>query len=380
MMARHLPVAPRPYRDELLSSWLARVACRYGLTHQALVGWLADDGESLSPIQSIDDRLPTPEQVRQWARNCGVDPERLHRLSLSRRHPQRPNSWYVSSGPDWPPSPTIGAPPVCLACLAADHAAGCDARLRADWALAEHCICPVHGQLLYDRCLRCGHRLSVTFRLREGRACAVCRWCEAPLVDRGGEDSAPRHVALIETALSIQRQVAQSADGESRAREQLARALATLWAPLDRPTAARPTLALWLNESGWRCPYEVRHVVGAKAPLGQLPVGWRFVTLLALNDVFGADPDEVRTISEIAGRLTRRAASRRIRSVLPPPRPIVTDPLPRSSAEYERLANQILADPGWIDAQRLPRRKRDRARARLIDAALSRNVRPAAGS
>ncbi|WFU07474.1 hypothetical protein QA648_36755 (plasmid) [Rhizobium sp. CB3171] len=135
-----------------------------------------------------------------------------------------------------------------------------------------------------------------------------------------------------------------------------------------------------MNESGWRCPYEVRHVVGAKAPLGQLPVGWRFVTLLALNDVFGADPDEVRTISEIAGRLTRRAASRRIRSVLPPPRPIVTDPLPRSSAEYERLANQILADPGWIDAQRLPRRKRDRARARLIDAALSRNVRPAAGS
>lgn len=34
------------YRDELLSSWLARVACRFGLTHQALAGWLADDGEN----------------------------------------------------------------------------------------------------------------------------------------------------------------------------------------------------------------------------------------------------------------------------------------------------------------------------------------------
>lgn len=58
---------------------------------------------------------------------------------------------------------------------------------------------------------------------------------------------------------------------------------------------------------------------------------------------------------------------------------MVTDPPLRSSAEYERLANQILADPGWIAAQHLPERKRSRARARLIDAALSRNLRPAAG-
>ena len=63
MTARRLPVAPRPYRGELLSSWLARVACRYGLTHQALADWMADGGQSFSPIQSVDDRLPAPEQV-----------------------------------------------------------------------------------------------------------------------------------------------------------------------------------------------------------------------------------------------------------------------------------------------------------------------------
>lgn len=380
MTARHLPVAPRPYRDELLSSWLARVACRYGLTHQALVDWLADDGESLALFQSINDWLPAPKQVRQWARSCSVDPERLHRLSLRRRHPQRPNSWYVSSGPEWAPSATIGSPPVCLACFAADHIGGRDAWLRADWALAEHCICSLHGQLLHDRCLRCSRRLSVAFRLREGRGCAVCSRCEALLVDREGEGGLPRDVALIETVLSIQRQIGQRVDSDSRARERLERAFATLWAPLDRPTAARPVLALWLNEAAWHCPYEVRHAVGAAAPLGQLPVGWRFVTLLALSDVFGADPDGARAVSEIAIRLTRRAASRRIRSMPPPRRPMVTDPLLRSSAEYERLASQILEDPGWIAAQGLPKRKRDRARARLIDAALARNVRPAAGS
>ena len=31
MRAGRLPVAPRPFRDETLSSWLGRVACRYGL-------------------------------------------------------------------------------------------------------------------------------------------------------------------------------------------------------------------------------------------------------------------------------------------------------------------------------------------------------------
>ncbi|MUO73518.1 TniQ family protein, partial [Agrobacterium vitis] len=47
-MAGRLPVAPRPYRDELLSSWLVRVACRYGLTARELVGHFADDGNSVS--------------------------------------------------------------------------------------------------------------------------------------------------------------------------------------------------------------------------------------------------------------------------------------------------------------------------------------------
>lgn len=374
-MARHLPVAPRPYRDELLSSWLARVACRYGFTAQALVDWLADDGAGPSPFQPIDDRLPAAEQVRQWSRACGLDPERLRRLSLSRRHPQRPQSWYLSRRPEWAPSAMIGSPPVCFACLAADHAAGRDAWLRADWMLAEHCICLVHGQLLHDRCLRCGRSLSVAFRLREGRACAVCSQCETLLGDRGGEGGPPRDVALIEAAVSIQRRIAQSIDSESRAREKLERALATLWAPLDRPTAARPVLALWLNEAGWRCPYEVRHAISGEAPLGRLPVGWRFVTLLALSDVFGADPDADFATSATAIRLTRRAVSRRISRAPTPRQPTATNRLLiRSVFEYERLASQLLADPIWIAAQRLPARKRARVRAKLVDAALSRNL------
>ena len=129
-------------------------------------------------------------------------------------------------------------------------------------------------------------------------------------------------------------------------------------------------LALWFNEVGWRCPYDVRHAVGVKSPLGKLPVRWRFLTLIALNDVFGTDLRSGEEMPSFAAHLVRRAAPRWERLATSCRRPQVQPPR-RSSAEYERLARQILADPRWIAAESLSRRKRERVRARLIDAALA---------
>ncbi len=44
MVSARLPVAPRPYQDELLSSWMARVAARYGSEALELVVYLAGQG------------------------------------------------------------------------------------------------------------------------------------------------------------------------------------------------------------------------------------------------------------------------------------------------------------------------------------------------
>lgn len=372
MEPARLPVAPRPYRDELLSSWLARVACRYGLTAQELVGHFAAEGNSLSSPLPIDDGAPAADQARRWARACGVDPDRLNRLSLSWRYPQRTRAWYVSRGPEWMPSRVTGSPSVCLACFAADQAAGRDAYLRAGWMLAERCICPVHGQLLRDRCISCHRRLAMAFRLREGCARPVCNHCDLFLADRGGEGAQAWERDLVGMALAVQQRITASVNGEKAAREQLEKALATLWAPLDHPAAARPALALWFNEAGWRCPYDARHAVGAAAPLGRLPVRCRFLTLLALDDVFGTDLRGDGEMPPLAAHLVRRAAPRRERLSRSRRRPHV-QALKHSSAEYERLARQILADPRWIAAEELPRRKRERVRARLIDAALAGN-------
>ena len=44
MVPARLPVAPRPFRDELLSSWVARVAARYGSEPLELMVYQAGQG------------------------------------------------------------------------------------------------------------------------------------------------------------------------------------------------------------------------------------------------------------------------------------------------------------------------------------------------
>lgn len=335
MRLDRLPVAPRPCRDELLSSWMARVACRYGLTAPELAGYFS----GLSSPLLIDDGAPAADQTKVWAQICGVDPGRVYRLSLSWRYPRRTRAWYVSRGPAWMLSTMTGSPPVCLACFADNQSAGRDGYLRAGWMLAERCVCPTHGELLVDRCLSCHRRLSVAFRLREGCARPVCNHCELILADGGGEGGSRKDSALAGTVLAIQQRITERVDSETVEQQQFEKALAALWAPLDHPAAVRPVLALWFNEAGWRCPYEVRHTVGADAPLGQLPVRWRFLTLLALEDIFGPNPCVDGTLPPAAAHLVRRGAPRRISLPRPSRRPNA-QPQKRSSAEYERLARQ----------------------------------------
>jgi hypothetical protein len=141
----------------------------------------------------------------------------------------------------------------------------------------------------------------VAFRLYDGSQ-AACSRCGRFLADRGGENKQPQDQDLAGIALITQKRITARINDENPERAQLEKALATLWAPLDHPAAARPVLALWFDEAGWRCPCEAKHAVGAEAPLGQLPVRWRLLTLLALHDVFGPDLCLDGAMSATAGR------------------------------------------------------------------------------
>ena len=58
-----LPVAPRPFDGELLSSWQARVACHYGRTAAELELWL--DPSSGPDIGGFERRDFDPDEIGQ---------------------------------------------------------------------------------------------------------------------------------------------------------------------------------------------------------------------------------------------------------------------------------------------------------------------------
>lgn len=295
-----LPVAPRPFSDELLSSWMARVATRFGLEVPDLTEYLAGLGATLPVMRQIDDTTPDPELLKIWAWGCRIDPARLERLSLEPRYHNRSRDWVSGWGG--------GGVSVCLACFDADVVAGRDAYIRAGWKLVERVVCPVHKEILRDRCLECGAHLRASFRLRRGLLRVFCVKCECLLTGRGGARADRVDRAFTEGTLRFQRQVERIINGDEGHLALLEWTIRTLWAPLDRVGAARPVLALWFDQEGWNCPFEARSAVGAPAPLQHLSVRWRVLTLIILSDLFGAGMVPIEAMPEAAARLFRRAA------------------------------------------------------------------------
>jgi len=298
MVPTKLPVAPRPFRDELLSSWVARVAARYGAEPLELMVYLAGQGGRDAGARQVDDMAPDMELLRLWAKACRMDPERLRRSSLASRYPDRPRDWFLTE--------TV---PACLACFDGDVAAGRDAYLRAIWRLAEQVVCPAHRTMLLDRCPACRGGLRLSFRMLNGLLRPFCRKCDAVLTGGGGETEDPLKVDFAAGVLELQRQISRIVRGNPVRFDRLEHAIRTLWAPLDRDGAARPVLALWYDEPGWNCPFEARAAVGRPAPLQHLSVHWRALTLVILHDLFGTDLVPGAVLPEAALVLFRRAAS-----------------------------------------------------------------------
>ena len=373
MGAGRLPVAPRPFCDETLSSWLGRIACRYGLDAPALAACLAAPDDPFdAPRPPIDDISPSLGQIALWARAAAVDPARLRRMTLAERHPRRPLAWFLNRGlaATRPVMPRPSSP-VCPACFAADRAAGRDGYCRASWRLPERCVCPAHGRMLIDQCPNCHRRLLVGFRLRENRARPVCARCEGGLEGRGGEgDGSMRD--LPTALLAMQARIAAAVDHAPAYRNALEEVIAALWSPLDDPGASRPVLAIWISERGWRTPAETRLAVGRPMPLGLLRVPFRGLTLVAIGDLFGDELSTLKWARVRADWLFRRAAfPRPARARAPRPRTARQGGERRSSGDYLRLAGEILAHPDWVAAAHLPERRRRRVLGRLIDAALA---------
>lgn len=297
MALARLPVAPRPFSGELLSSWMVRVAARYGLAVPDMTTWLAGQGREAQPHHLVDDIAPDPTQLRLWARACRLDLARLTRLSLALRYPDRVPAWTLERS----------KMPVCFGCFDKDQAQGRDSYLRSAWRLADHLVCPAHRQMLHDRCPACNAELRVSFQFGSGLLRPFCSRCGGLLTSRGGQPEHTPDTGFAAGVLDLQRKVKRILKANDDHRMRLEHAIRTLWAPLDRVDAARPVLALWFEQSGWHCPFEARAAVSTDAPFQHLPLRWRALTLIILGDLFGAELDFDVEMPETARWLFSRA-------------------------------------------------------------------------
>jgi hypothetical protein len=216
------PAHPHPYRDELLSSWLVRVAHANGLKVQT---FCAQEFGNEHQLWNRDiDRLAPAWLIESMSAKTGVSLKRAWETTLlgyegtlyDKYHPAGQLRWILPLQIYHRKRRGYGLQ-FCSKCLAE----GCEPYYRRSWRVAFYTFCPKHDVMLWDRCPNCGnavvfHRLELGKPdLVEGPSLQYCWFCgfdlcSAPtvpvnrwndrtflswsralrLVDRGAADSA----------------------------------------------------------------------------------------------------------------------------------------------------------------------------------------------
>jgi len=264
-MSRRLPIAPRPYDDELLSSWQGRVACRYGMSREALGLWIGVPAALAAPRGFAPaDYAPDPEVVAAWARACRLDPPPVESLALQRWRALDRYVWAYEAGG------AFKGCAVCPACLQEDAAGGRDHYIRRFWLQVEALWCARHDLPLVEDCERCGAQ-GFRFLVLDGAARLACRRCGRPVrrAAPAWSEPSPRAKAVF-GALG-----ATAPDDDAMATARL------LWA-IPRPGMAPRPLVSWLVDH----PQSVRGMARDRnAPLSTAALGWRAATWIGVEQL-----------------------------------------------------------------------------------------------
>ncbi len=359
---RVLPLAPRPFDDELLSSWQGRVACRYGCTLRDVESWLdadIDPGRRGGLIGRDFD--PGDAMITFWARACRMDAGRLAQMAL-RRH-ARASNWYIHDR--WHQG-------VCTACLDEDHTGGRDHYLRRAWSRVEAIVCPRHLTMLRDMCGHCFARTGFRFDCREGRGRLVCGSCSAS-VSFGRADSVVSEWQSFLLALTNTVTLAIEEGPQGTVAKDIMRAARLLWS--SSQAGGKPFIA-WLGQprlSGNDMPADRDEPLATASLQGRMLTLFGIARLLDLADARSRiGPPPFFLAEKFAAGDPSRSAARR---VVPQPQNVErhapTRAL-RSDAEYRALAEQILASHQWKAVQGAGSVARERTLTRLMAEALDR--------
>jgi hypothetical protein len=151
------PFRPKPYEDELLSSWLTRLALGHGLKVPAFLSIVGMQADLLTFDWGPEERV-----LRFLAEKTDVDPAHLSDLKLNFELGTE-DFLYRNAV-----APAVQYCPMCLAETA---------YFRRSWRVSFVRICQPHSAVLADRCSACG--VAVRFEELDpafGKI-SVCRNC-----------------------------------------------------------------------------------------------------------------------------------------------------------------------------------------------------------
>lgn len=177
--ARSIPLAPRPFSDESVRSWIGRIAARYDLEPPELLTRLAAGRVVYAARLASLDWQEDAELEPLLAQAARLDEVQIKALRLGLEARPEPARWH-RQGLAW-----------CPACACKDVACHGETYERAVWRLGCCAACPTHRLLLTDFCPVCTYG-RVDFRAVAGRQRLVCALCKQ-LVDTSPEGELLAH-------------------------------------------------------------------------------------------------------------------------------------------------------------------------------------------
>ncbi|MCU7872093.1 MAG: TniQ family protein [Candidatus Thiodiazotropha sp. (ex Lucinoma borealis)] len=163
------PAHPKPLQDELLSSWIVRIAQANVIKLQTLSRMLF--GENLSPWMRDIDRTPPPWLLNTFCRYTGTNRQTVGRATLETYKNRLFANNRVSGHQQWILTLSQAGTnryaygqQYCPVCLAEDSVP----YFRKQWRIAVFTYCPIHQVELHDACPEC-KKPVVYYRVDFGR-------------------------------------------------------------------------------------------------------------------------------------------------------------------------------------------------------------------
>ena len=151
-----LPAHPKPYSDELFTSWLIRIAHANGLKIQTFCHLLFPNYE----IWNRDIDRHTPDWlINELADKTGCSTTQIYATTLGSLQGQLFEKNKLSGQLTWISSLKVNhrkrnnnAISYCPLCLATDY----EPYFRKSWRVALYTFCPIHQIMMHDSCSKCG--------------------------------------------------------------------------------------------------------------------------------------------------------------------------------------------------------------------------------